>query len=113
MREKRELNVQVGIEIRKAREQAGLTQSRFGEMMDLDTKNVSDIERGVTGIKLSTLKRICENLHISSDSLLFGCRHENDASYLIERIKLLPQEQFLIIKELLDKTMETFSLLPP
>ena len=111
MKDKKELNIQVGIEIRKAREQAGLTQARFGEMMGLDTKNVSDIERGVTGIKLSTLTLICENLHISSDSLLFGCRCENDVGYLIERIKLLPYEQFLIIKELFDKVMETLSLL--
>ena len=111
MKEKKELNVQIGIEIRKARECAKLTQSRFGEMVDLDTKNVSDIERGVTGIKLSTLKRICEKLNISSDSLIFGCRHENDVTDLIDRIKLLPPNQFIIIKELLDKTMETFSLL--
>ena len=36
MKDKKELNIQVGIEIRKAREQAGLTQARFGEMMGLD-----------------------------------------------------------------------------
>lgn len=47
MREKKTINVQIGNEIRKARELAGLTQEQFGEIMQLGTKNVSDIERGV------------------------------------------------------------------
>ena len=58
MREKKTINVQIGNEIRKARELAGLTQEQFGEIMQLGTKNVSDIERGVVGISISTLKRI-------------------------------------------------------
>ena len=77
MKSKKELNIQVGMEIQKARRHAGLTQAQLGEMVGLDTKNVSDIERGVTGIKLSTLKRICEKLNISSDSLLFENRYKN------------------------------------
>ena len=40
--------------------------------MSLDTKNVPDIERGATGIKISTLKRICEKLSVSSDTIIFG-----------------------------------------
>lgn len=60
MREKKEINIKVGNEIRIAREKAGLTQEQFGEMVGLGTKNVSDIERGVAGITIATLKRICE-----------------------------------------------------
>ena len=33
MRERKEINVQVGCQIRKAREAAGLTQERFAELM--------------------------------------------------------------------------------
>ena len=70
MREKKEINIQIGSAIRDARERAGLTQEQFGELVSLGTKNVSDIERGVAGITVSTLKRICEKLSISSDSIL-------------------------------------------
>ena len=89
MREKKTINVQIGNEIRKARELAGLTQEQFGEIMQLGTKNVSDIERGVVGISISTLKRICERLPVSSDTLLFGSDSLNDTSYLTEKLKVL------------------------
>ena len=72
MRDKKEINIYIGNQIRIARERAGLTQAQFGEIVSLGTKNVSDIERGVAGITVSTLKRICEKLSISSDSIIFG-----------------------------------------
>ena len=58
MREKKEINIQIGNAIREARERAGLTQEQFGELVSLGTKNVSDVERGVAGITVSTLKRL-------------------------------------------------------
>lgn len=44
MKEKKAINVQIGNEIRKARELAGLTQEQFGEIMQLGA--VSTIIRG-------------------------------------------------------------------
>ena len=70
LRAKKEINIHIGNEVRIARERAGLTQEQFGEIVSLGTKNVSDIERGVAGITVSTLKRICEKLSISSDLLI-------------------------------------------
>ena len=52
MRKKKEINIQVGNAIRTAREQAGLTQEQFGEIVALGAKNVSDIERGVAGVSV-------------------------------------------------------------
>lgn len=111
MKEKKIINIQIGNEIRKARKRAGLTQEQFGEMMSLGTKNVSDIERGVTGITVSTLKRICKKLSISSDAILFGEREQNDIDYITKQLKNLSPNHFTIIKELLDKIIETFAKL--
>lgn len=47
MREKKTINVQIGNEIRKARELAGLTQEQFGEIMQLGTKNVWQLFLGL------------------------------------------------------------------
>lgn len=91
MREKKEINIHIGNQIRAARERAGLTQEQFGELVSLGTKNVSDIERGVAGITVSTLKRICEKLSVSSDWILFGAQQKNDISYLTERLERLSQ----------------------
>ena len=109
MKEKKIINIQIGNEIRKARKRAGLTQEQFGEMMSLGTKNVSDIERGVAGITVSTLKRICEKLSISSDFILFGDNEKNDVAYLSEKLKRLTPEQFKIIETLLNQIFKMFA----
>lgn len=113
MREKKDINIYIGNEIRIARERAGLTQEQLGEMISLGTKNISAIERGVTGITISTLKKICEKLSIPSDSLLFGAQDKNDVTYLAERLERLPPEQFAAIKEFLNQTFALFARLNP
>lgn len=109
MREKKAINIQIGNEIRIARERAGLTQEQFGEIVSLGTKNVSDIERGVAGITMSTLKRICEKLSISSDLIIFGNQEKNDTAYLVDRLERLPPEQFKAVKEFLDQALLFFA----
>ncbi len=111
MREKKEINIQIGNKIRIAREQAGLTQEQFGAIVSLGTKNVSDIERGVAGITVSTLKRICEKLSISSDRILFGDQSKNDVEYLADRLERLPAEQFAAVERLLNQIFALFSQL--
>ena len=109
MREKKEINIQIGNAIRIARERAGLTQERFGELVSLGTKNVSDIERGVAGITVSTLKRICEKLSISSDEILFSDKKKNDTAYLAEKMERLSEEQFALVEDFLNRIFEFFA----
>lgn len=109
VREKKELNVRIGNQIRIARESAGLTQDRFAELVSLATKNVSDIERGVVGISIATLIRICETLSISSDSILFEEGTGNDAHSISERLSNLPPEQFEIACNIINKLFEAFA----
>ncbi len=111
MREKKEINIQIGKGIRTARERCGLTQEQLGEILSLGTKNISDIERGVAGITVSTLKKVCEKLSVSSDTILFGDGEKADAAYLAERLERLPPEQFMAVKEFLDQTFLMFARL--
>ena len=111
MREKKEINIYVGNAIRAARERAGLTLEQFGELVSLGTKNVSDIERGVAGITISTLKRICEKLLISSDLIIFGDQDKNDVAYITERLERLTPEQFAAVKEFLDQVLIMYARL--
>jgi len=111
MREKKEINIQIGNALRIARERAGLTQEQFGEIVSLGTKNVSDIERGVAGITISTLKRICENLHIPSDFIIFGDQNKNDAAYLTERLERLSPQQFKAVKVFIDQLLLMYARL--
>ena len=111
MDNKKELDQMIGARIKKAREAAGLTQDRFGELVRMGPKNVSAVERGMVGVSLLTLRRICKVLAISSDYLLFGCdEKETDAGILSERLTLLPQEQFAIVRDIVNKLLEAFAL---
>ena len=111
MREKKEINIFIGNQIRVARERSGLTQEQFGELVSLGTKNVSDIERGVAGITVSTLKRVCEKLSISSDAIIFGEQNKNDVESLAERLERLSPDQFTAVKEFLNRVFELYARL--
>ena len=78
MREKKPINIQIGGEIRVARERAGLTQEQFGELVSLGTKNVSDIERGICGMSIETMISLSYNLDISLDYIIFGSLTEDE-----------------------------------
>lgn len=111
MKMKQELDREIGGRIKKAREAAGLTQDKFGELIQMGAKNVSAVERGVVGISLLTLRRICEVLSVSSDYLLFGSEGEkSDVRLLAERLSRLPPKQFNIVWDVFNKLLEAFAL---
>lgn len=109
-RQKKEINVKIGNQIKLARETAGLTQEKFAELVSLAPKNVSDIERGVVGISIGKLIRICEILGVSSDTILFGTASGNNVDDLTDRLKNLPPEQFEIALDIINKLFLAFAL---
>ena len=106
MREKKEINVEVGRRIRQAREAAGLTQERFAELIGVSPQNVSCVERGLAGVSLTVLRRMCEILQVSSDSLLLGADGGNDVDAIAERLRRLPPEQFRVVREVINRVLE-------
>ncbi len=76
----------------------------------MNPKSVSAIERGVVGASLTNLKRICQVLSVSSDTLLFGPAGQNDVRDLTARLERLSPEQFGIARDILNKLMEAFAL---
>ena len=94
MKPKKELNVLIGEQVKRARENSRLTQEQFAELIDKTPQFISDLERGVTGISLETLKVICEKLCITSDSILFPDRPHNDVDQLAEKFRNMTPAQF-------------------
>ena len=72
MREKKNINVEIGSNIQAARERAGYTQDTLSELLCMTPNHLSAIERGVSGISLEALQRLCRLLGVSSDSIIFG-----------------------------------------
>lgn len=107
---RKDLNVLVGANIKRERERAGFTQDRFSELLGIGSKSLSSIERGVVGVSLSTLLRICDILHISANMLLYEQGQKNDVDSIAQQLKMLSAEQFEIASDVMRNLIKAFSL---
>ena len=107
---RKDLNVLVGANIKREREKAGFTQDRFSELLGIGSKSLSSIERGVVGVSLSTLLRICDILHISANMLLYEQVQKNDVDSIAQQLKMLSAEQFEIVSDVMRNFIKAFSL---
>lgn len=62
----------IGVQIREAREHAGLTQERLAERADLDRVTVVRIETGVSSPRLDHLLMIADGLGVPLSHLVRG-----------------------------------------
>lgn len=120
MKEKKPLNVEIGQNVKALREQAGLTQERFAELVGLGEKHISAIECGAVGLSLPTLCKICRLLSVPADRVLFGAKpvsgpaspRADAAALLAQRLDCLTDRQFWAAKEVMDKVLEAMTLPP-
>lgn len=116
MREKKPLNLAVGRNVKLIREQAGMTQEQLAEILDLGDKHFSAIERGVAGLSLPVLVKLCDALSVTADSVLFGCERAEDddralaVQLLTERLQRLPGKQFDAVQKVLDALLAAMDL---
>ena len=102
------MNVLVGANIKREREKAGFTQDQFSELLGIGSKSLSSIERGVVGVSLPTLLRICDILHISANVLLYEQTQKNDVDSIALQLNLLSAEQFEIASEVMTNLFKAF-----
>lgn len=106
MREKKEINVQIGKQVKLVREKSKLTQEQLAERLECSPQYISDLERGVVGISVSMLRKLCTVLGISSDSILFAMAPKHTLSVIENKCKGLSERQFKILLEIIDKYFE-------
>ena len=106
MRVKKEINIQIGEQIKRAREKAMLTQEQFAERIDVSPQYVSDLERGVVGVSIATLKRVCTVLSVSSDQILFSLETENRAVAIAKKCESLSENQYMLLSDSVSKFVE-------
>lgn len=102
MSDKKEMNVEIGKRIRTARDKAHVTQEALAEYVEVSPQFVSDLERGVVGVSVETLRKICTTLCVSSDKILFGNEFESCFTAVLDKCKDLSQEQVAILCEIID-----------
>lgn len=107
---RKDLNILVGANIKREREKAGFTQDQFSELLGIGSKSLSSIERGVVGVSLTTLLKICDVLHISANALLYEQAQKNDANSIALQLQRLSPEQFQIASDVITSLIKAFSL---
>ena len=105
MREKKEINIQIGEQIKAAREQARLTQEFLAERIGVSPQYVSDLERGVVGVSVATLKKLCVALGVSSDQILFGADTPKTLPSFPAQFNRLSPRQQALLGEIIEKIM--------
>ena len=110
MRVKKEINIQIGEQVRIAREQAKLTQEILAERIEVSPQYISDLERGVVGIALPTLKKLCSVLGVSSDQILFGVQAQDRGAFLANICSALTDEQFALLTQMVNCYVKAVNL---
>ena len=95
MREKKEINIRIGEQVKKALENAKLTQEQLAEKIDVSPQYISDLERGVVGISVEKLKSLCIALRVSSDEILFGNYKTKIPQLFLKKSAFFPKTMFL------------------
>lgn len=60
----------IGNKLHAIRKQFGLTQADVAEAAGLSDRTYADIERGTVNMRIETILRICDVLHITPDEVL-------------------------------------------
>jgi transcriptional regulator with XRE-family HTH domain len=115
MRKRIDDNVyKIGSNIRAARMRADLTQEEMSEKIGVTPQYLSDLERGLVGTSIPTLIRICTDLNVSADFILFGNSKDsgNASSTLIEKIQRLPKYKADMVERTVNILLEAMDMEP-
>ena len=103
-KEKKEINVLVGEQIRLYRDKSGMSREQLAELMGVTPRFVADAELGFVGVSLTSLKKICEILGISADRLLW--KKDDSAVSLAEKLSHVDEQWIPLIENLIQKQLE-------
>ena len=86
----------------------------MSEMIGVTPQYLSDLERGLVGTSIATLIKICTELNVSSDFILFGSNRDADTanSTLIEKLQRLPKHKAEMAERNLDLFLEAMEMDP-
>lgn len=94
MQGKKPINVRVGANIQWLREERHLTQEGLSEKIGVTPNHLSAIERGVSGISLELLEKLCQVLAVTADHILFGRKAaEANGEELLKLLQSIDQGQ--------------------
>ncbi len=105
-----ETKSQIGQQIKRAREQARLTQEELSEILDCSPQYISLLENGRYNISVKMLRTLCTALNVSSDSILFPESGKNSLSIISYKCSSLSEEQYRLLLEIISRFIEAVTL---
>lgn len=96
-------NQTIGKRIRSFREFQKLSREALAEKANISTQFLADIESGKKGMTVTTLKKICLALHVSSDSIVFGVENAKENPDINAMLSPLTENQKTEVKDVLQK----------
>ena len=101
----------IGNKLLAVRKRNGLTQAEVAEAAGLSDRTYADIERGSVNMRLETILRICEVLHITPDEIL--TQSDDDISpeqeYLLTRLNACNEKDRKTALRLLEVYLKSLS----
>ena len=76
---------ELGEKIKRLRKSRGLTQEQLAELVDISSRNLSNIEQGISFAKAETLEKIIISLNTSTQEL-FANNHIKTNDEFLEQI---------------------------
>lgn len=93
-------NAEFGARIRALREFQHLSREALAEKANISTQFLADIESGKKGMTVFTLKKICNALSATSDSIVYGSQNSK-FSTLIAMLDRIPLEKRNDVEQIL------------
>lgn len=63
----------IGEKLFRIRKQTGKTQLQIATEADMSDRTYSELERGVANVRIATVLKACDALHITPDEILTDC----------------------------------------
>lgn len=86
-------NIIIGQRIRQIRTFQKLSREKLAERANISTQFLADIETGKKGMTVTTLKKLCDALCVSSDSIIFGTSDNSADTNLTAMLSSVPEKK--------------------
>ncbi len=83
-------NIIIGQRIRQIRTFQKLSREKLAEKANISTQFLADIETGKKGMTVTTLKKLCDALRVSADSIIFGTEGDSADNHLSAMLSSVP-----------------------
>ena len=105
---KKEINIVLGERIKETRKSKRMTREQLAEKIDVSVRFLADVEGGIVGVSLTTLKQLCECLNVSSDYLLGITNEDCESIYdnAIRKLKKIPPKSVNSVEAIIESILD-------